>query len=140
MFVGPVLTVPLMLLAIYGMGSGATETPTHIRILMSLSYLRYGLEGIIAATYGYGRAESVCPDSEVYCVFADPAYLRHIMGFGDVDYWVAMAGLGVYYVMFTVAAYFMVRMRIGRTRSQYVAVQYLGRLVKTHLHFASYKY
>lgn len=140
MFVGPVLTVPLMLLAIYGMGSGPTEPPTHVRILMSLSYLRYGLEGIIAATYGYDRGNTICPDTEVYCVFASPSYLRQIMGFGDVDFVVAMAGLFVYYIMFTVAAYFMVRVRIARTQSQYVAVQYLGRLVKTHLHFASYKY
>lgn len=140
MFVGPVLTVPLMLLSIYGMGSGPVEQPALVRILMSLSYLRYGLEGIMAATYGFGRGRTPCPETEVYCGFTSADYLRNFLGFGDADYGVAMAGLTVYYVMFTVAAYFMVRMRIARTQSQYVAVQYLGRFVKTHLNFASYKY
>lgn len=138
MFVGPVLTVPMMLLAIYGIGNGPVEPPIYVRLLMSSSYLRYGMEGLIAAIYGYDRGRTECPDAEVYCAFSSADYLRQFMGFGEADFAVAMAGLAFYYVLFTVAAFFMVRMRISRTRSQYVAVQYVSQLVKKHLNFASY--
>lgn len=140
MFVGPVLTVPLMLLAVYGIGCGPIEIPVYLRIIMSLSFLRYGLEGIIAATYGYDRGDTVCPDAETFCMFKKSDYLKDFLGFHDADYGVSMAGLGMYYVLFTVAAFFMIKIRISTTGANYVAVQYLGRFVKTHLNFSSYSY
>lgn len=140
MFVGPVLTVPLMLLAVYGIGSGPIEIPAYLRVIMSLSFMRYGLEGIIAATYGYDRGDSICPDAETFCMFSKADYLKNFLGFRDADYGVSMVGLILYYIFFTVAAFFMIKMRISTTGANYVAVQYVGRFVKTHLNFSSYKY
>lgn len=77
MFVGPAFSVPFMLLAVYGMGNGSDDNaiPLHYRMAMSLSYLRYGLEGIVVSIYGDNRAPLICPDTEVYCQLQDPRQL-----------------------------------------------------------------
>lgn len=77
MFAGPVLSVPLMLLACYGMGSGSANIPVLIRIAMKMSYLRYGLEGIIVTMYGSGREQLPCPID--YCHLREPEILlKHV--------------------------------------------------------------
>lgn len=141
MFVGPIITVPLMLLAVYGIGYGREiEISPYIRVMMSFSYLRYGLEGLIDAMYGYDRGDTVCPESEVYCMFAKAKFLKMVLGFEDVNFLVSIVALIMYYVLFTVTAYYMIKIRISTTHKNNIAVQYLGRFVKTHLNFAAYKY
>lgn len=141
MFVGPVTVTPLMLLAVYGIGFGNDiEVPSHVKILMSFSYLRYGLEGLFEAMYGYDRADTECPDTELFCMFAKAKYMKSLLGFHQSSYLVSMVALSLYYLLFTVAAYYMIKMRLSISASNYVAVQYIGRFVKTHLNFASYKY
>lgn len=141
MFVGPVCTVPLMLLAVYGFGYGKDiEVSPYIKILMSFSYLRYGLEGLIDAMYGHNRPDTVCPDSEPYCMFAKAKFLKMIIGFDDVSFRVSLVALILYYILFTFAAFYMIKTRISTSKTNNVAVQYLGRFVKTHLNFAAYKY
>lgn len=141
MFVGPICTVPLMLLAVYGIGYGREiEISPYIRIMMSFSYLRYGLEGLIDAMYSYDRADTVCPDGEVYCMFAKAKFLKMVLGFEDVNYLVSIVALIMYYLLFTITAFYMIKIRISTTHKNNIAVQYLGRFVKTHLNFAAYKY
>lgn len=141
MFVGPVMTVPLMLLSVYGIGYGRNvEQSPIIRAAMSLSYLRYGLEGLIDAMYGYDRADTLCPSTEIFCMFSKAKFLKMLLGFEDVSYLVAIVALTMYYLLFTVAAYYMIKIRLSLTVSNNVPVQYIGRLIKTHLNFASYKY
>lgn len=135
---GPVVTVPLMLLAVYGMGN-EMEMPPYLKILMSFSYLRYGLEGLLDAMYGYDRADAVCPDTEVFCMFAKASYLKSLLGFHDSNYLVSMVALSLYYLLFTIGAYYMIKMRLSISASNYVTVQYIGRFVKTHLNFGTYK-
>lgn len=141
MFVGPICTVPLMLLSVYGIGYGREiEISPYIKIMMSFSYLRYGLEGLVDAMYGYDRDDTVCPSSEVYCMFAKANFLKMVLGFEDVNFVVSLVALIMYYFLFTIAAYYMIKIRISTTHKSNVAVQYLGRFVKTHLNFAAYKY
>lgn len=141
MFVGPVCTVPLMLLAVYGIGYGrGVVIQTYVKFLMSLSYLRYGLEGIIASIYGYNRTDMVCPDSEVYCQYTKASYLMTNMGFENVDYTFSIVALCFFYIFFNTAAYYLIKQRLSITGSNIIAVQYIGRFVKTHLNFTSYKY
>lgn len=140
MFVGPVMTVPLMLLSVYGIGYGrGVELSPFIKLMMSFSYLRYGLEGLIDAMYGYDRADTVCPKGEVFCMFAKAKFLKMVLGFEEVNFVVSIVALTLYYILFTVAAFYMIKMRLSLTNSN-VPVQYIGRLIKTHLNFASYKY
>nr|CAD7438986.1 unnamed protein product [Timema bartmani] len=73
-FVGPAMAVPLMLLAVYGLGGESTNIPLYIKPFMYMSYLRYALEGLVIATYGNNRAALICPDEEVYCHFKSIFY------------------------------------------------------------------
>lgn len=141
MFVGPVLTVPLMLLATYGIAFGPDlEVPIYMRVIMSFSYLRYGLEGLMSAMYGYGREDTICPDGETFCLFSKADYLKSFLGFNDADYFVSMVALFMYYALFTGCAFLMIRMRLATNASNYVAVQYLNYFVKKYLNFSTYKY
>ncbi|KOB65333.1 UDP-N-acetylenolpyruvoylglucosamine reductase [Operophtera brumata] len=45
-FLGPALSVPLMLLAVYGIGSGDDPLPIVWRLARACSFLRYGIEGL----------------------------------------------------------------------------------------------
>ena len=79
MFVGPALTVPLMLFAVQGIGD--TEVlPIYRQLVMYSSYIRYGLEGLIVATYGYNRTKLPCPDDIMFCEYSPPRQLLKVMG------------------------------------------------------------
>jgi len=51
---------------------------------MYFSYIRYGLEALVAAMYGYGRRLS-CPIEEVYCHFASPTEIFKLIGKEIID-------------------------------------------------------
>lgn len=138
MFLGPSVTVPVMLLAVYGIGDGKGDIPMFVRALMSVSYLRYGLEGIIAAIYGYGRADMICPEEEVFCPYKKPKFLMVQMGFENVNFYVSAIALIIFYLVFNCGAYLMIRRRLSQSNRSNAAVQYIGRLVKTHFNFSSY--
>uniref|UniRef100_A0A8D8RNX1 ATP-binding cassette sub-family G member 4 n=1 Tax=Cacopsylla melanoneura TaxID=428564 RepID=A0A8D8RNX1_9HEMI len=67
-FVGPVLVVPMMMFS--GFGVTIKDIPTYLKWGSELSYLRYGLEGYIAAIYGLNREEFDC--DELYCHYKLP--------------------------------------------------------------------
>ena len=73
-----------MLFAVQGMGS-AEPLPTYRTIIMYLSYIRYGLEGLIVATYGYDRQKLPCPADEIYCQYRVPRELLRIMGRNNIS-------------------------------------------------------
>lgn len=139
MFVGPVVTVPMMLLAVYGIGFGkGVVIPGYVRALMSVSYLRYGLEGIIAAIYHYGRSDMVCPDDEVYCQYRSAKYLMQTMGFETVHFGVSVFMLIFFYLLFNAGAFLLIRQRLSMRRSSIAAVAYIGQFVKQHLNLNLY--
>lgn len=69
MFVGPVVTVPLMLLSVYGIGNGDDPPPLVWKLARACSFMRYGLEGLVDAIYGNSRADLICPDDVDYCEY-----------------------------------------------------------------------
>lgn len=139
MFVGPVMTVPMMLLAVYGIGFGKGVTiPGYIRALMSVSYLRYGLEGIIAAIYHYDREDMICPETEVYCQYRNAKYLMITMGFEGVHFGICVVALIFFYLLFNGAAFYLIRQRLSVRRSSIAAVAYIGQFVKQHLNLNLY--
>lgn len=132
MFVGPVATVPMMLLAVYGIGFGkGVVIPGYIRALMSVSYLRYGLEGIIAAIYHFDREDMICPESEVYCQYRNAKYLMVTMGFEQANFPVSVVALVFFYLLFNAGAFYLIRQRLSLKRMAPVA--YIGQFVKQHL-------
>lgn len=134
MFVGPVLTVPLMLLAVYGFGSGAESIPILIRIAMYFSYLRYALEGLIAAML-YNRPKLPCPDSEDFCFYNDLQFFVKEMGMESAIYWVDFLALFMCYLLFRGASFYLLRQRLSPNKT-FVALQVIGRLIKSHFSIA----
>lgn len=89
------------------------ELPLYLVILRNLSHLRFGLEGLFEAIYGYDRADTICPHNEVFCLFAKAGYLKNVLGFHEANYSVSMVVLWLYLIFSTTMAYFMIKMRLA---------------------------
>ncbi|KAK9871014.1 hypothetical protein WA026_009973 [Henosepilachna vigintioctopunctata] len=134
MFVGPVATVPLMLLAVYGFGSGAENIPVLIRISMYFSYLRYSMEGLIN-TMLRDRPNLPCPEEEQFCIFTDLNYFVRVMGMEGTIFWVDISALIFCFLLFRGASYYLLRQRLSPNKT-FLAIQYIGRFVKSHFSIA----
>ncbi|EFA02729.1 Protein white-like Protein [Tribolium castaneum] len=71
-FLGPTLSVPMMMFA--GFGVTLRDLPGYLYWGSYISYLRYGLEGIVGAIYGLERETIWCPD-DAYCHYKYPKKL-----------------------------------------------------------------
>ncbi|XP_071454970.1 ATP-binding cassette sub-family G member 1-like [Hetaerina americana] len=148
MFVGPTLSVPLMLLAAYGCGAtGTSHVPLLIRLLMRLSYLRYGLEGIVASVYGGDppRALLPCYPPADYCHLREANSIMRTLGMEGVNFWVAMASLVATFILFRAASYALLHWRLcgaGRAfsgaRSPLTTLNLIGRFVKARFNLSAH--
>nr|QAA95924.1 ATP-binding cassette sub-family G member 8 [Diaphorina citri] len=129
-FVGPALSVPFMLLAIYGLGTGSSHIPPLIRIGMYGSYLRYGLEGIVLSLYE-DRPKLRCPDSEVFCDLRHPNLLLVRVGMENCNYWLDVLALLVILTLLKLATFLILKRRLS-PRTSCGALGYVGRFVKAH--------
>ncbi|KAJ8922550.1 hypothetical protein NQ315_007580 [Exocentrus adspersus] len=68
-FLGPTLSVPMMMFA--GFGVSLRDLPYYLYWGSYISYLRFGLEGIVGAVYGLDRGEIACPE-DMYCHYKYP--------------------------------------------------------------------
>ncbi|CAD6242592.1 GSCOCT00009528001.2-RA-CDS [Cotesia congregata] len=130
MFVGPALTVPLMLVAVQGLGS-PDPLPIYRTLVMYLSYIRYGLEALIISTYGYNREKLPCPSEEVYCHYRVPRELLRAMGMEHCVFWVDFAALVFILMAFKAIAFYLLRQRL-RPNKTFRAIHLVGRLIKSH--------
>ncbi|XP_050308160.1 ATP-binding cassette subfamily G member 4 [Anthonomus grandis grandis] len=71
-FLGPTLTVPMMMFA--GFGVSLKDLPSYLYWGSYISYLRFGLEGVVGAIYGLDRPTLDCPDdgNVNYCHYKYP--------------------------------------------------------------------
>lgn len=114
MFAGPAFVFPLVLLSICGMGYGNTiDVAPFLKFLRNLSFLRFALEGLFEATHGHGRADTVCPETEMVCLFAKASYLKSLLGFDTSSYLVSIVALSSYYLLFAIANYIMIKVRLS---------------------------
>lgn len=79
MFIGPTLSSITILTAIQSFGN-STSLPIYRTLLMYTSHIRYGLEALTIAMYGYDRSRLPCPIKEVYCHFSSPIEIFRIIG------------------------------------------------------------
>ncbi|XP_053696933.1 ATP-binding cassette subfamily G member 4 [Sabethes cyaneus] len=80
-FLGPVLSIPMMMFA--GFGVTLRDLPGYLKWGTHISYLRYGLEGYVNAIYGENRATMDC-ELKPYCHYRYPAkFLSEISMEGD---------------------------------------------------------
>uniref|UniRef100_A0A8D9A3F0 ATP-binding cassette sub-family G member 1 n=1 Tax=Cacopsylla melanoneura TaxID=428564 RepID=A0A8D9A3F0_9HEMI len=129
-FVGPALSVPFMLLAIYGLGTGSNHIPPLIRLGMYGSYLRYGLEGIVLALYE-NRPVMECPNKEIFCELRHPNLLIERVGMEGCNYWVDVMALLFIMSLFKIICFFILKRRLSPSTSR-GALGYVGQLIKTH--------
>ncbi|XP_054261205.1 ATP-binding cassette sub-family G member 4 isoform X2 [Macrosteles quadrilineatus] len=110
-FVGPVLVVPMMMFS--GFGLRIQDIPFYLKWGSDLSYLRYSLEGYIAAIYD-GRDMLPCPD--FYCHYR---YIKKFLldvGFTDDQFWNDILALSMMLFLVKVAAYVLLRWKIRSMR------------------------
>lgn len=75
---GPTLSVPMMMFA--GFGVRLSDLPLFFYWLSYLSYLRFGLEGLVGAIYGLDRETLNCPTEVHYCHYKYPKKLLAEVG------------------------------------------------------------
>lgn len=81
--------------------------PPYLYWLTYISFVRYAFEGIMIATYGFGRARLNC--SDVFCMFRDPLrYLRQYQ-MEDASFLVNSLALLAILIVVRSASYFVLR-------------------------------
>ncbi|CAK9794778.1 ATP-binding cassette subfamily G member 4 [Anthophora quadrimaculata] len=129
-FVGPAISVPLMLVAVQGLGE--TETlPIYRRLIMYLSYIRYGLEGLITALYGFNRENLYCPPSKIFCEFRSPRQILHTLQMDHVVFWLNFLALIIILIIMKVLTFYLLRQRLKPNKT-FQALRLIGTLIKSH--------
>lgn len=112
-FLGPVLTIPMMMFA--GFGVTLADLPSYLKWGSHISYLRYGLEGYVNAIYGENRETLDC-ELKPYCHYRYPAkFLSEISMEGD-QFWKDVYALCGTLVLVRVFCYFCLRWKVMSVR------------------------
>lgn len=81
------------------------DMPTFMYYLTYLSYLRYSLDGLVQALYGYNRENLICPPTEMYCHYRTPETLLAEIGMTEGQYWVDVVILLFNFVALRIIGY-----------------------------------
>ncbi|XP_063388514.1 ATP-binding cassette subfamily G member 4 [Cydia fagiglandana] len=112
-FLGPSLSVPMMMFA--GFGVTLRDLPSYLYWGSYVSYLRYGLEGLINAIYGMNRPVLACED-ELYCHYKYPSkFLKEIAMRSDMFWWDILA-LTVNVVVLRILAFLLLKWKLNAVR------------------------
>ncbi|XP_059051407.1 ATP-binding cassette sub-family G member 1-like [Achroia grisella] len=131
-FLGPALSVPLMLLAVYGLGDGDLPPPIIWKLARSCSYLRYGMEGLVAAVYGERKEDLVCPDDIDYCQYNNVADFVRLIGMAGVSFWFDFGVLVVILLIMNFAAYYLLRQRLSPNYA-FRGIRLIGNFIKNKM-------
>lgn len=131
-FIGPCVASPLILFSVYNMGADDNHkgVPWYFKLGMNLDYLRYSLEGIIESIYGFGRAETICPEGEMYCHFKKPDFMMRVMGFGDRDMMRTIIALITSYCVFNIVAFLLIKHRLSVSQRRHWLIRVVSSYVK----------
>ncbi|XP_012165300.1 ATP-binding cassette subfamily G member 4 isoform X1 [Bombus terrestris] len=114
-FVGPTLTVPLMMFA--GFGVTLRDIPSYLKWGTYISFLRYGLEGYIGAIYGFDRPVLFCKSNEnLYCHYRYPAKFLSDIAMEGNQFWNDIVALIIILILTRCAAYFLLKWKIMSVR------------------------
>lgn len=123
--VAPHIIAVLLAFAVYGMGYRNTIEP-FMKVMMSLSYLRYGLEGFTGSLF-YLRKPLEC--KEVYCHYRNPAVLMEEMGMKGSSPEVNFLYICISLILFRIIAYISLKYRMtSELRNK--LVHYAAKIVK----------
>lgn len=128
------MAAPMILFSVYNMGSGQqVYTPLIFRIGMRLDYLRYALEGILTSIYGFNRKGIFCPEGESYCHFQRPEFLLKTMGFEEINVFRSISMLLVFYFVFNIIAFALIKNRLSVNRSKLWLIRVVSSYIKKYL-------
>ncbi|XP_047987028.1 ATP-binding cassette sub-family G member 1-like isoform X2 [Leguminivora glycinivorella] len=136
-FMGPALSVPLMLLAVYGIGYGDMPAPLFWRMARACSFMRYGIEGLVVAIYGPPRDDLICPDHVDYCEYKNVKYFVKLMGMSGVSFWTDFGVLMLMLCAMNMAGYYLLRQRLSPNYA-FRAIKIIGRFIKTKMSISPY--
>ncbi|KAG5307701.1 ABCG1 protein, partial [Acromyrmex insinuator] len=129
-FAGTALTCPLMLVAVQDFGD-SRPLPLYRTIPMYMSYIRYGMEALTTAMYGYGRQRLHCPPEEIYCHFSSPKEILRIIGQETPpNFWLDLAALFVILFISRGILYYLLRQRVQPNKT-FQMLQIIGKLIKS---------
>ncbi|XP_062142467.1 ATP-binding cassette sub-family G member 4 [Drosophila sulfurigaster albostrigata] len=112
-FLAPVLTIPMMMFA--GFGVTLRDLPSYLKWGSHISHLRYGLEGFIGAIYGLNRGVLECNEAP-YCHYRYPKkFLEEITMSGD-QFWKDIIALCVITFLLRFGAYVVLKAKIKSIR------------------------
>nr|WHB18096.1 ATP-binding cassette sub-family G [Dioryctria abietella] len=131
-FLGPAMSVPLMLLAVYGIGYGDLPIPLIWKLARSCSFLRYGIEGLVVAIYGPPRDDLICPDHVDYCEYKNIAAFVKLMGMSGVSFWADFGILILILFAMNLTGYYLLRQRLSPNYA-FRAIKVIGNFVKTKM-------
>lgn len=130
-FTGPALTCPLMLIAVQDFGD-SRPLPLYRSIPMYMSYIRYGLEALTTAMYGYGRQRLPCPAEETYCHFSSPKEVLRIIGAEKPpNFWLDISALFIILFISKGILYYLLRQRVQPSKT-FQMLQLIRTFIKTN--------
>ncbi|VVC36020.1 Hypothetical protein CINCED_3A016345 [Cinara cedri] len=106
-FVGPIIVVLLMMFS--GFGVNLRDIPHMLKWGTEISFLRYGLEALVAAIYD---KRGILPCYTLYCHYKYPAKFLEEVAMPTDKFYADVFALLITLLITRVAAYFMLRMRI----------------------------
>ncbi|XP_011865692.1 PREDICTED: ATP-binding cassette sub-family G member 4 isoform X2 [Vollenhovia emeryi] len=110
-FMGPTLAVPLMMFA--GFGVSLRDLPSYLKWGSYLSYLRYGLEGLVGAIYGLDRPILSCQEKgELYCHYKYPSKFLSDIGMRGDQFWNDVIALATILLITRCSAYILLRWKL----------------------------
>lgn len=95
-----------------GFGVRLSDIPGYLYWGTYLSFLRYGLEGLVHAIYGLDREKLVCPEEADYCMHAVPSRFLKEVGLRGDQFWNDIYALLLIMFVFKVASYFLLRLKM----------------------------
>ncbi|XP_057334852.1 ATP-binding cassette subfamily G member 4 [Microplitis mediator] len=111
-FAGPTLSVPMMMFA--GFGVSLRDLPRYLKWGSYVSYLRFGLEGYVAAIYGLNRQDLECV--EVYCHYKKPKIFLKDVAMREDQFLNDVIALLVMLIATRTLAYYLLRWKLKASR------------------------
>ncbi|XP_058818863.1 ATP-binding cassette sub-family G member 1-like [Topomyia yanbarensis] len=107
-FAVPSTVVPMILFS--GFFIRYSELLSVFKPLTYVSPFRYGFEGLALATYGFNRTEIGC--EEMFCYYRKSAKVLQMLEVDRSNYWIDVAGLGVWIFVLHVSLYVSLRCKL----------------------------
>lgn len=98
-----------------GFGVRLSDLPPHLYWGSYISYLRYGLEGVVGAIYGMERATIDCPEDK-FCIYKYPEHFIKSVGVRGDQFWNDMIALGLTLFLLRGFAYVLLRWKLMAVR------------------------